>query len=118
MFVGRCWRSCKSGAAPPARRPLRRRPRLEVLEDRTVPSAMLPDDFGNTLADAHLLSLSALGAGSQKGVIDYGGDVDVFRFVAPLAGRMTIHLDAVAPGVLDPILSAYDAAGVQLASND
>src|SRR5262245_8400553 len=120
MLVARWLRSCQSGAARPARRrPLRCRPRLEVLEDRTVPSAVLPDDFGNTFAEAHALALSAIGATTQNGTIDYPGDVDVFRFVAPLSGRMMIHQDvAPSPIFLDPFLSVYDATQTLLASND
>src|SRR5262249_26799476 len=44
-------------------------------------------------------------------------DVDVFRFVAPLSGRMTIHQDSVL-GPPDDFLSVYDATQTLLASND
>src|SRR5262245_22477174 len=120
MILSRWFRSCPSSAARPVCRPQRRaRPALEPLEDRTLLSAAPLDDFGNTFADAQSITLSAIGGGSQQGTIDYVGDVDVFRFVAPLSGRMTIHQDSVPnPGPLDDLLSVYDATQTLLASND
>src|SRR5262245_52899487 len=120
MILSRWFRSCPSSAARPVCRPQRRaRPALEPLEDRTLLSAAPLDDFGNTFADAQSITLSAIGGGSQKGSIDYPDDVDVFRFVAPLSGRMTIHQDSVPnPGPPDCLLSVYDAAQTLLASND
>jgi hypothetical protein len=120
MLFHRWFRSQPGGAAQAARRRLRRcRPRLEALEDRTVLSAVVGDDFGNTFADARSITLSAIGAGNQNGAIDYPGDVDLFRFVAPLSGRVTIHQDATpSPVYVDPLLSVYDSSQTLLASND
>src|SRR5262245_48673463 len=119
MILSRWFRSCPSSAARPVCRPQRRaRPALEPLEDRTLLSAAPLDDFGNTFADAQSITLSAIGGGSQQGTIDYVGDVDVFRFVAPLSGRMTIHQDSVPnPRPPEDLLSLYDAAQTPPASN-
>ena len=48
------------------------------------------DDFGDAFADAHPIALNASGAGSQSGVIETAGDVDMFRLVAPMTGRLTV----------------------------
>src|SRR5258707_4896753 len=60
------------------------RPRLEMLEDRTLPSATGPvDDVGNTLATARAFSLSAADTATRAGSIDFAGDGYACQFVAP-----------------------------------
>jgi hypothetical protein len=77
------------------------------------------DDFGNTFADAAMLVLDGAGAAEQHGGIDFPGDVDAFRFVAPTTGQVTVQLpaDAGSPTLVGA-LSAFDAAHRPLAIND
>ena len=66
----------------------------ELLESRTLLSVALnppgADDFGNTIEDSSPIELDSTGAGSQSGVIETAGDVDMFRLVAPMTGRLTV----------------------------
>src|SRR5215472_17253407 len=66
---------------------------LEPLEDRALSSGApaIPDDFGNDFGAAQQVALDGQGRGTQPGVIDYAGDVDVFRFIAPLTGAMAVR---------------------------
>jgi hypothetical protein len=73
------------------------------------------DDYGNTFADSALISLSSTGAAIQSGKIEQTRDVDVFRFVAPVSGQMTIRQQATR---LDSYLAAYDSRGKLIAQND
>ncbi|MCX7426203.1 MAG: pre-peptidase C-terminal domain-containing protein [Planctomycetia bacterium] len=108
-------------------------PRVEQLERRELLSvgAMGPpqspgqrgrpiagDDYGNTLAQAALVSLSTAGAGSQSGTIERAGDVDMFKIVAPVSGQMTITQSAIVGSRLDACVYVYDANGHLLAQND
>src|SRR5438270_13872182 len=101
----------------PVRRSRRRaaRPlRLELLEDRTLLSGvLLPDDFGNTFAQAAPVALDASGSGTQAGSIDYFGDLDMFQFAAPVTGGMTVQLQAAPGSNLDTILTAFDGSQQQ-----
>jgi hypothetical protein len=76
------------------------------------------DDFGSTAASAKSLTLAKNGSGRQAGKIDWSGDVDWFRFVAPVTGKMTITESAASGSNLDSYLYAYDNAQKLLASND
>lgn len=90
----------------------------ERLEDRTLLNCTPGlDDFGNTFADAHLVSLTAAGAGAQAGCIEIDGDVDFFRFVAQSSGQLTIRQQASGGG-LDSVLTVFDVAQQEIASND
>lgn len=80
--------------------------------------AVATDDFGNTFAQAALISLSSAGSATQTGRIEQAGDVDMFRFVAPVSGQMTIREVAGAGSMLDPYLYAYNASQQLLAQND
>ena len=76
------------------------------------------DDFGNTFAQARQVEVSADGSGSQSGRVEQSGDVDVFSFVAPLTGQMTITQSAAAGSRLDTYVYVYGANGQLLAQND
>jgi len=76
------------------------------------------DDFGNTFSAARLISLSGEGSGGQNGAIERSGDVDMFRFVAPVSGWMTITQSARTGSTLDSLLTVYNASQVQIGSND
>src|SRR4051812_31600707 len=83
---------------------------VESLEGRTLPSrsSPVPDDFGDTFADARLVVLDASGSGSLSGEIEAEGDVDVFRFVAPATGLMDVRQDTSPGSQLESSLSAYE----------
>ena len=51
-----------------------------------------PDDYGGTFESATPLVVDSSGAESIDGAIQFNGDVDMFRFVAPLTGRTRIDL--------------------------
>ena len=82
--------------------------------------AVVADDFGNTFEDSSPIELDGTGAGSQSGAIETAGDVDMFRFVAPMTGRLTVMqvADTASSSSLDSLLTAYDDTGTQLAQND
>jgi len=96
----------------------------ELLESRALLSVALnppgADDFGNTLDDSSPIELDDTGAGSQSGAIETAGDVDMFRLVAPMTGRLTVRqvADTASGSSLDSLLTVYDDAGTQLARND
>jgi hypothetical protein len=71
--------------------------------------AAVPDDFGNDFTQAEPLQLDATDAGTQAGGIEVPGDTDVFRFVAPASGLLTVAL-APADASLFPVLAAYDTS--------
>jgi hypothetical protein len=83
-----------------------------TLTFQTLPP--LADDFGNDAAGAHLIALAPSGAGRQNGVIETSGDVDAFRFVAPLTGNLAIRLEAAFGSALDSCLVVTDAAHAAL----
>jgi hypothetical protein len=123
-----------------------RRCRLEPLEQRQMlsvglPSAFLPssspsvanvaskpvlaravavvsDNYGHTFSQATPVTLAANGSGSISGTIGQGGEIDMFRVVAPLTGQMTIRETAAAGSSLDSYLQVYDAGQRLLARND
>lgn len=76
------------------------------------------DDFGDTFPSAADLALSASGSTSQSGSIERSGDVDMFRFVAPVSGILAVRQDAVGPGTLDSFLLIYDADKLAIGSDD
>jgi hypothetical protein len=69
--------------------------------------AAVADDFGSDFASAAPLALSGSGSGAQSGTIEDPDDVDVFRFVAPLDGQVTVVLAPQPGGVLATTLRAY-----------
>lgn len=65
------------------------------------------DDFGNTFTTADQLAIVS-SPFTQAGMIDYAGDTDMFQFVAPVTGNLTIF-DTVQHGSgLTSQVLAYD----------
>jgi hypothetical protein len=84
---------------------------------------------GHTFADAGPLSLDTNGYGSQMGVITAAGDADMYRFIAPYTGTLTIRQNAPSAGsssdkfgpsksILDSVLTVFDGSQIQIARND
>lgn len=73
------------------------------------------DDFGDTPAQAGLVRLDSSGSAVQSGTINSPADVDVFQFVAPVTGRLTVQLDPAAAA--SDLLTRLDAAGVSLGAS-
>ncbi len=76
------------------------------------------DDYGNTFTQATQVSLATKGAGTQSGRVERAGDVDMFKIVATVSGKMAITQSASAGSRLDSYLYIYDATGKLLARND
>ncbi len=112
--------------------PINTRLRLESLERRDLLSAGLAslsqplalaatsaaDDFGDTFAQATQLTLSTARSATISGAIEQAGDVDVFRFVAPVSGQITVAQAAASGSRLDSFLYVYDTNGNLVARND
>ena len=80
---------------------------------------LVGDDFGNTFAQARLIGLYSNGSGQVAGSIEKAGDVDFFRMVAPVTGRMTVRQTAASGSPLDSFVYVYDSKQTLLvASND
>lgn len=75
------------------------------------------DGHGNTAQRATTVTLSPEGQSVQTGAIDYMGDKDFFRFVAPSDGGLTLSLSALGSSV-DACLVVYNASSRVLASHD
>ena len=69
------------------------------------------DDYGNTFVQATQVSLAAKGTGTQSGRVERAGDVDMFKIVATVSGKMSITQSASAGSRLDSYLYIYDATG-------
>jgi hypothetical protein len=89
-----------------------------LLQPHAIAAATAPDDYGNTFAQAAPVSLAGTGSGSQLGRIGQARDVDMFRFVAPVTGQMTITQSAAPGSRLDSYLYVYSAGQQLLAGND
>jgi hypothetical protein len=50
----------------------------------------IADDYPDN--EAFTIPLDATGSGTKSGAINYGGDVDVFHFTAPVSGTMTLKM--------------------------
>ena len=74
--------------------------------------AQAPDDHGNTLADATPITLGT----TVTGVIDPGGDLDVFRF--EITGASTDVWIYTRGGISDTAGGLYDGFGRPIASSD
>lgn len=88
----------------------------ETLECRQLLSAV--DPFANSPDQVPVVSLSHWGTGLQSGVIENSGDVDTFRFVAPVSGTMTITQTGDSPAGLDSLLRVLDGTGHEIAGDD
>jgi hypothetical protein len=76
------------------------------------------DDFGNTIDNATLVILADDGSGKQNGTIEKAYDVDMFTFVAPVSGWMTIAEAIQSGSKLDSFVTVYDASGNLVESDD
>jgi len=77
------------------------------------------DDMGNTFEDAARIRMNRRGRGRAAGSIDFTGDVDMLRLVAPIGGQIEVNLYAAGRrSALDPEMFVYDAAGEQIAHDD
>ena len=73
--------------------------------------AQTPDDHGNTLGDATPITLGT----TVTGLIDPGGDVDVFRFEITASTDVWVYTRG---GIPDTIGGLYDDNGRQIVSGD
>jgi hypothetical protein len=82
------------------------------------------DGFGSTFQDAHEISLDASGSGRQSGTVEAPGDVDMFRFVAPVTDRLIISVgvddhERYSEAVnLDAFLTVFDSTHAQIAQSN
>jgi Ca2+-binding RTX toxin-like protein len=68
---------------------------VECLEERVLLSRRcVRDDFPNLFTNAAPLSLAADGSATQNGSINCRHDTDIFEFVAPVSGKMTVDYKA------------------------
>lgn len=76
-----------------------------------------PDEVGNDVS-----TRARIGAGAPvNGSLDYGGDVDWYRFSARTGQMYTITLSGTqgaANPLADPVLRVLDSRGTEIASND
>jgi hypothetical protein len=71
----------------------------------------------SSILQSQPLTLGPLGSGSFLGRIDRPGTPDLFSFVAPVSGLLTVRQQGAAGSPLDSVLATYD--GIQLlAFND
>lgn len=106
----------KSGKRDP------RRLTFETLENRELlsgtPLGPAPqDDYGNTFADAALVSVPKSKTLKRVAVIEAAGDVDMFRVVASKSGIMTVSQKAAGSAV-DARLEIYGKARQLLAADN
>lgn len=77
------------------------------------------DDHGNTFDAARRLRVNRRGRGRGRGSINYYGDVDMLRLVAPMTGEMSVSLYAAGRrSYLDTEAFIYDSDGQQIAHDD
>ena len=86
-----------------------------VLQFTTArPARAYPDTFDT----AQAITLNNLGSGSQAAQLFYAGDYDIFKFIAPTSGIMTIQELAATGSTIDPFLSLYGGNQKLIWSND
>ena len=76
--------------------------------------------YPDTFATAQSIPLSNTGSGSQAAQLNYAGDYDIFKFVAPTSGIVTIeeNIPTTVPSNIDPFLSLYGGNQKLIWSND
>jgi hypothetical protein len=79
---------------------------------------IVPDDFGDDFDSAWPLTLSPTVSLVQPGTIDADGDVDVFQFMAPTTGQVTLRQEAATGSDLDSLVFVFDEAGRLIAFGD
>ena len=77
----------------------------------TYTLGLSPDDFGDTPDTSYALPLHGDVVTTQSGAIEVAGDRDMFRFVAPAAGPMTVGLEILAADGLNGSLFVLDNNG-------
>jgi hypothetical protein len=81
------------------------------------PVLPVTDDFGDTFETAHHLLLLLRNPISQTGVINYAGDVDMFRFEAPGSNALLIRPEPTR-SPLNILLTVFDGNGQQFVQKD
>ncbi|HEX8203544.1 MAG TPA: hypothetical protein VF590_23920, partial [Isosphaeraceae bacterium] len=76
-----------------------------------------PDDFGDDFDSARPIELPPAGSLVLAGTIDADGDLDVFQFTAPAAGRVTLRQKADGSD-LDSFTTVFDEARRPIAFGD
>ena len=74
--------------------------------------------YPDTFATAQSIPLSNTGSGSQAAQLNYAGDYDMFKFVVPTSGIVTIQELAATGSSIDPFLSLYGGNQKLIWSND
>lgn len=78
-------------------------------------TAASADDYGDTIAQARAVALSADGSASVYGQINFDQDVDVFAVTASSTGTMSLSLTPMGSGsTFAPRLRAYSASGGEM----
>jgi hypothetical protein len=88
-----------------------------TLGDYRLDMLFAEDEFGNSLSQAGVIELDAEGGTFSSG-IDYRGDYDYIRFVAPVSGAIGVQMSAAAGSVVDSYLVAYNSSGRTLSANN
>jgi hypothetical protein len=118
------WQRRAASAGPKSRRGRgRRRPRLEWLEDRTLPSgstlALVGPLAGDSLVGAIPMAFNAHGGAQASGFLATGRDVEIYAVALAEGDRVSAAVDAQNIGSsLDPALRVFSGTGAQVASND
>ncbi len=87
------------------------------LEDRTLLSAVSALALPAEIASAVPLALASDGSAVQAGTLADASQVDVYRYVAPVSGRVALYVDST-QGFQTDSLSALDARGNELLNHD
>jgi hypothetical protein len=74
--------------------------------------------FGSLFRNARPLALSPAGEATQRASIGRADEAHVYRFTAPLTGRLSVRLEAAPGSSLDPAVAVYDGDQHEIASND
>jgi hypothetical protein len=75
-------------------------------------------DVGDTTGSAQALSLTPSSPQQLPGIIDAGGDSDLYQLALAAGDTLDVKIDAASLGSLDSYVRVFDTAGNQLASND
>ena len=75
-----------------------------------TPKSAPHDGFGGGIADASTLATDARGSAAASGTMATPGGVDVFRYVAPATGTLTVTQSGGAKGTLGNLVLVYDGS--------
>ena len=73
------------------------------------------DDYRNTFDTAYQWGFSPVETNTLNGSLDYVGDIDMFKFTAPITGTYTIYSSDITP---DLKVWLYDSTQMQIAEDD